>query len=159
MKKAISLRVNGKEYDADVHPRQLLVHVLRDELNLTGTKIGCEVGKCGACTIILNGRAIKSCMMFAIQAADTDILTVEGLSKDGYTNPLQQAFQDNHALQCGYCTAGMLMSAHAFLSSHSNPSEDDIKVALAGNLCTCTGYQHILNAVKDAATKMRTGAQ
>ena len=144
----ISLIVNDQPYEADVEPRLTLVDLLRGELGLTGTHVGCEHGVCGACTVLWNGRAVRSCIMLAVQADGHEIKTVESLSPDGETlNPLQEAFREAHALQCGFCTPGVLMTLTAFLRTHTSPSEDEIREALSANLCRCTGYQHIVEAV------------
>jgi carbon-monoxide dehydrogenase small subunit len=150
----VRVRVNGQPYEADVEPRTLLIDFLRDELGITGPHIGCDTGHCGACTVILNGRSVKSCMVLAVQADGSEILTVEGLEKDGQLHPLQEAFWENHALQCGYCTPGQLMSAYFLLGRNPNPSEDEIRKAIEGNLCRCTGYVNIVKAIKAAALKM-----
>jgi aerobic carbon-monoxide dehydrogenase small subunit len=147
----VTVTVNGVEYDGDVEPRKLLIHFIRDDLDLTGSHIGCDTGNCGACSIIVNGQLVKSCMMLAVQANGATIETVEGLADDGKLTPLQQAFSDHHALQCGYCTPGMLMSATALLRENSSPSEEEIRKALQGNICRCTGYWNIFEAVKAAA--------
>lgn len=149
--KVITLEINGEPYEVEVAARKLLVHVLRDDLNLTGTHVGCDTGNCGACTIHLNGEPVKSCMLLAVQAEGASITTVEGLSSDGELTPLQQAFSASHALQCGYCTPGMLMSASALLASNPSPSEEEIRIALQGNICRCTGYWNIVEAVQTAA--------
>ena len=153
---AIKVKVNGKEYAASVEPRLLLVELLRDELDLTGTHVGCDTTYCGACTILFNGVTVKSCTMFAVQADGAEIVTVEGLSKDGELHPLQQAFVDDHGLQCGYCTPGMLISGAYLLSKNRQPSEKDIRKGIAGNTCRCTGYQNIFKAIGDAAEHMRS---
>jgi len=150
----VRVRVNGQPYEADVEPRTLLIDMLRDNLGITGPHIGCDTGHCGACTVILNGRSVKSCMVLAVQADGSEILTVEGLEKDGQLHPLQEAFWENHALQCGYCTPGQLMSAYFLLGRNPNPSEDEIRKAIEGNLCRCTGYVNIVKAIKAAALKM-----
>lgn len=150
----ITLRVNGKFYALAVEPRLLLVDLLRDELNLTGTHIGCETTYCGACTVLLNGVSVKSCTVFAVQADHGEVLTVEGLGGNGRLHPLQQAFTEHHALQCGYCTPGLLISAYHLLSKNPRPSEKDIRKATAGNCCRCTGYQNIIKAIKAAAEQM-----
>ncbi|MFP3283073.1 MAG: glyceraldehyde dehydrogenase subunit gamma [Nitrososphaeria archaeon] len=150
----VRVRVNGQPYEADVEPRTLLIDFLRDNLGITGPHIGCDTGHCGACTVILNGRSVKSCMVLAVQADGSEILTVEGLEKDGQLHPLQEAFWENHALQCGYCTPGQLMSAYFLLGRNPNPSEDEIRKAIEGNLCRCTGYVNIVKAIKAAALKM-----
>jgi aerobic carbon-monoxide dehydrogenase small subunit len=149
--RAITVTVNGVEYEREVEARKLLVHFLRDDLDLTGTHIGCDTGNCGACSTIVDGQLLKSCMLLAVQADGSKIETVEGLSEDGQLTPLQQAFTDHHALQCGYCTPGMLMSATALLRANPSPSEAEIKKALQGNICRCTGYWNIFDAVKAVA--------
>ncbi len=153
---AIKLKVNGKEYSASVEPRLLLVELLRDELDLTGTHVGCDTTYCGACTILFNGATVKSCTMFAVQADGAEITTVEGLSSNGDLHPLQQAFMNDHGLQCGYCTPGMLISGAYLLSRNPQPTEYDIRKGIAGNTCRCTGYQNIFKAVADAATATRS---
>ena len=153
---SVTITVNDKEYKRDVEPRMLLSDFLRHELGLTGTHVGCEHGVCGVCTIILDGESARSCLMFAVQADGHSITTVEGLTADkDNLHPLQQSFWEKHGLQCGYCTPGILMSMIPFLKQNPNPSEDEIRHALSGNLCRCTGYQHIVDAVKLAAEKMR----
>jgi carbon-monoxide dehydrogenase small subunit len=149
--KTIKVEVNGDLYERDVEARRLLVHFIRDDLDLTGTHIGCDTGNCGACTVLYNGDAIKSCMMLAVQADGASIDTVEGLAQDGELHPLQQAFGETHALQCGYCTPGMLMSAKHLLDSNPNPSEREIRKAIQGNICRCTGYVNIVEAIERAA--------
>jgi carbon-monoxide dehydrogenase small subunit len=156
-KQLVRVKVNGRERQAEVEPRLLLVHFIREVLELTGTHIGCDTSHCGACTVLLNGRTVKSCTMFAVQADDGEILTVEGLIKDGQLHPLQEGFREEHGLQCGFCTPGMLMSAYALLQKHPNPSEEDIRWGISGNLCRCTGYQNIVKAVQFAAGKMAPG--
>jgi aerobic-type carbon monoxide dehydrogenase small subunit (CoxS/CutS family) len=146
--KRITVTVNGEEIEYDVEARRLLVHFLRDDLDLTGTHVGCDTGNCGACSVIYNGELAKSCMLLAIQADGASIETVEGLSQDGELTPLQQSFSDHHALQCGYCTPGMLMSATALLRANPSPSEDEIRKAIQGNICRCTGYVNIVDAIK-----------
>ncbi len=152
MKTTITLTINGKEYTEEVEPRLLLSDFLRHQLGLTGTHVGCEHGVCGACTIIMDGQPIRSCLLFAIQASGHEIMTVEGLavSKDEL-HPLQQAFWEEHGLQCGFCTPGFLMTLVPYLQENPNPTDEEIREALSGNLCRCTGYQHIINAVKRAA--------
>jgi carbon-monoxide dehydrogenase small subunit len=145
--RTISVEVNGQVYERDVPARRLLVHFLRDDLDLTGTHIGCDTGNCGACTVHLDGVPVKSCMLLAVQADGAKVRTVEGLASDGELTALQQSFSEHHALQCGYCTAGMLMSATALLERNPRPSEDEVKVALQGNICRCTGYVNIVEAV------------
>jgi carbon-monoxide dehydrogenase small subunit len=147
----VKATVNGQTYERDVEPRKLLIHFLRDDLDLTGSHVGCDTGNCGACSVIVDGVLVKSCMMLAVQADGAEIETVEGLAQDGELNPLQQAFSDHHGLQCGYCTPGMLMSATALLRSNPHPSEDDIRTAIQGNICRCTGYVNIVEAIKAAA--------
>jgi carbon-monoxide dehydrogenase small subunit len=147
----VKVTVNGQTYERDVEPRKLLIHFLRDDLDLTGSHVGCDTGNCGACSVIVDGVLLKSCMMLAVQADGAEIETVEGLAQDGELNPLQQAFSDHHGLQCGYCTPGMLMSATALLRSNPHPSDDDIRTAIQGNICRCTGYVNIVEAIKAAA--------
>ena len=149
--KRITVTVNGEEFEYDVEARRLLVHFLRDDLDLTGTHVGCDTGNCGACTVIYNGVLAKSCMLLAIQADGASIETVEGLSSDGELTALQQAFSDHHALQCGYCTPGMLMSATALLRENSSPSDEEISKAIQGNICRCTGYWNIVKAIRAAS--------
>ena len=149
--KTIKVDVNGELYEREVEARRLLVHFIRDDLELTGTHVGCDTGNCGACTVLYNGDAIKSCMMLAIQADGASIETVEGLARDSELHPLQQAFSELHALQCGYCTPGMLMSAKYLLESNSSPSEEEIRKAIQGNICRCTGYVNIVEAIHKAA--------
>ncbi len=151
----ITLKVNRREVSADVEPRTLLVHLLRERLRLTGTHVGCETGYCGACTVHVNGTAVKSCTMLAVQADGADITTIEGLASNGDLHPVQEGFWERHGLQCGYCTPGMIMSAVALLDANSNPSEDEIRHGLEGNLCRCTGYHNIVRAVEYAGAKMR----
>ena len=149
--RAISVEVNGQVYERDVDARRLFVHFLRDELELTGTHIGCDTGNCGACTVHLDGRAVKSCMLLAVQADGASVRTVEGLAPaDGELSPLQQAFSAHHALQCGYCTPGMLMSASALLEQNPRPSEEEVRTAIQGNICRCTGYVNIVEAIVSA---------
>lgn len=147
----INLTINGKRYSQDVEPRLLLIHFLRDVAGLTGTHMGCETSLCGACTVELNGKAIKSCTMFAVQANGADIVTVEGLARDGKLDPVQEAFWNEHGLQCGFCTPGMIMASKQIIERNPSPTEDEIRHGLEGNVCRCTGYQHIVNAVKAAA--------
>jgi aerobic carbon-monoxide dehydrogenase small subunit len=153
----ISLKVNGVEHEVMVEPRLLLVHCLRDVLRLTGTHIGCETSHCGACTVHLDGKAIKSCSLFAVQADGREITTVEGLEQNGTLHPIQEGFWQEHGLQCGFCTPGMMMTATAFLKDHPQPSEDEIRVAISGNLCRCTGYMNIVKSIQYAAAKLRQG--
>ncbi len=147
----VNVDVNGTSYEREVDARRLLVHFLRDDLDLTGTHVGCDTGNCGACTILLNGTSVKSCMLLAIQVDNATITTVEGLAGDGDLTRLQQSFSDHHALQCGYCTPGMLISATALLEQNPRPTDDEIRKALQGNICRCTGYVNIVEAVKAAA--------
>ena len=155
----IQLRVNGKEYQSGVEARLLLVHYLRDTLGLTGTHIGCETSLCGACTVLLDGKAVKSCTLLAVQADGAEITTIEGLagtrSSNGGLHPVQEGFWEKHGLQCGYCTPGMILAGAALLESNPDPSEAEIRRAIAGNLCRCTGYQHIVDAIQFAAKKMK----
>ena len=153
----ISLTVNGQAESRTVEPRLLLVDFLRDELHLTGAHVGCDTSHCGACTVLVDGRPVKSCTMFAVQADGADVVTIEGLSADGRMSPVQEAFKEAHGLQCGYCTPGVILAATAFLREHPAPSEDEIRVAVSGNLCRCTGYQNILRSVAEAAAKMAAG--
>lgn len=153
---SVNVTVNGVSYQRNVEPRLLLSDFLRHELGLTGTHVGCEHGVCGACTVLLDGESVRSCLMFAVQADGHNITTVEGLATDkDHLHPLQQAFWEAHGLQCGYCTPGILMTLVPFLKQNPNPTEDEIRHAISGNLCRCTGYQHIVDAVKLAAEKMR----
>ncbi|HEY7187127.1 MAG TPA: (2Fe-2S)-binding protein [Vicinamibacterales bacterium] len=149
----VSITVNGKVRKANVEPRLLLAHFLRDQLNLTGTHIGCDTSQCGACTVLVDGRSVKSCTVFAVQADGSQVTTVEGLARDGKLHPLQEGFWEEHGLQCGYCTPGMIMSAVNLLNEHPQPTEQQIREGIAGNFCRCTGYQHIVNAVQYAANK------
>jgi carbon-monoxide dehydrogenase small subunit len=149
--KTISVEVNGTTYEREVEARRLLVHFIRDDLDLTGTHVGCDTGNCGACSVIVDGTLLKSCMVLAIQADGASIETVEGLGAGGELNPLQQAFSDHHALQCGYCTPGMLMSAKALLDENPEPTEGEIRRAIQGNICRCTGYVNIVEAISAAA--------
>jgi carbon-monoxide dehydrogenase small subunit len=155
MSRDISLTVNGTEHELSVEPRTLLINVLRDELGYTGPNVGCESSMCGACTIHLDGEAVKSCTVLAVQADGRDVTTVEGLADDGEFHPIQQGFQEEHGLQCGYCTPGMMMTATQLLEENPDPTEEEIREALEGNLCRCTGYQNIVRAVENAAEKMQ----
>ena len=155
MKKAISISVNSVDHQHEVEPRLLLVHYLRDVLGLTGTHIGCETSLCGACTILVDGQAVKSCTMLAVQADGSEITTIEGLVKDGELHPMQEGFWERHGLQCGYCTPGMIMAATQIIERNADPSREEIRHGLEGNLCRCTGYQHIVEAVEYAAKKSR----
>jgi aerobic carbon-monoxide dehydrogenase small subunit len=151
----ISLTVNGKARKAQVEPRLLLVHYLREQLRLTGTHVGCDTSQCGACTVLVDGRSVKSCTMFAVQADGSTITTIEGLATDGQLHPLQRAFWEEHGLQCGYCTPGMIMAAVTLLEQKPKPSEQEIREGISGNFCRCTGYQHIVNAIQRAAGEKR----
>ena len=155
MKKTVRLTVNGRLYEEDVEPRILLSHFLRETIGLTGTHVGCVVGECGACSVLLDGKLVKSCLHFAVQADGCDVTTIEGLAQDGQLSVIQEAFVKHYALQCGYCTPGMVMASHALLRDHPSPTEQDIRKALGGNLCMCTGYVQIVEAVKDAAKGLR----
>ena len=149
----VSVTVNGKVRSADVEPRTLLVHFLRETLNLTGTHVGCDTSQCGSCTVLVDGRSAKSCTLFAVQADGSAVSTIEGLGKDGQLHPLQEGFWEEHGLQCGYCTPGMIMSAANLLADNPAPSEQQIREGISGNFCRCTGYQHIVNAIQFAAAK------
>jgi len=153
MQRTINLTINGKAYSHSVEPRLLLIHYLRDVLGLTGPHIGCETSLCGACTVHVDGKAIKSCSMFAVQADGRDVLTIEGLAKDGKLDPMQEAFWNEHGAQCGFCTPGMVMTARQVIDRHPDPTEEEIRHGIEGNICRCTGYQHIVNAVKAAAAR------
>ena len=153
----IKVTVNGVEHSADIEPRLLLVHFLRETLRLTGTHIGCDTSHCGACTVVMDGHAIKSCNAFAVQADGRSIMTVEGLEQDGKLHPIQDGFFQEHGLQCGFCTPGMLMTGYAFLADNNSPTDDEIRHAISGNLCRCTGYVNIVKAYQYAAQKMRDG--
>jgi carbon-monoxide dehydrogenase small subunit len=150
----ITVTVNGEQHSDDVEPRLLLVHYLRDTLGLTGTHVGCETTLCGACTVRMNGDAVKSCTVLAVQADGAQVMTIEGLAKDEKLHPLQEGFWEEHGLQCGYCTPGMIMAASQILERNPNPSDEEIRHGLEGNLCRCTGYQHIVNAVQNAAKRL-----
>jgi carbon-monoxide dehydrogenase small subunit len=154
MKQTISITINGTKHTHDVEPRLLLIHYLREVVGLTGPHIGCETSICGACTVAVDGKAIKSCAMFAVQADGRDVLTIEGLSQNGMLHPVQTAFWEEHGLQCGYCTPGMIMSAKQLIERNSKPTDAEIRHGIEGNLCRCTGYQNIVNAVRSAAAKM-----
>ena len=157
MKQTIRVTINGRVYEQDVEPRILLSHFLREQIGLTGTHVGCVVGECGACSVLLDGKVVKSCLHFAVQADEREVTTIEGLAKDGELNPVQEAFVKNYAFQCGYCTPGMVMTSYALLQRNGNPSDEEIRKALAGNLCMCTGYVQIVDAVKDAAKGIKNG--
>ena len=151
MKHTVTMEVNGTSVEKDIEPRTLLVHFLREELGLTGTNIGCETTLCGACTVLIDGKAVKSCTQLALQADGMSVTTIEGMATGGELHPLQQAFWDNHGLQCGYCTPGMIMAAKGILDNNPNPTETEIRAGLKGNLCRCTGYQNIVKAIQNAA--------
>ena len=153
---SITVEVNGTSYTSEVEPRLLLVQYLRETLNMTGTHVGCDTSNCGACTVILNGNAVKSCTVFAAQADGGSVTTVEGLAQNGELHPVQEGFWEEHGLQCGFCTPGMIMMSYDLLAKNPNPSESEIREGLAGNLCRCTGYHNIVNAVQYAAEKMST---
>jgi carbon-monoxide dehydrogenase small subunit len=149
--RTVRLRVNGREYEGTCEPRKLLVDFIREDLRLTGTHVGCEHGVCGACTILMDGRTVRSCLLFAVQADGAELMTVEGLAQNGELHPIQQAFWDQHGLQCGFCTPGFLITVYEFLQRNPKPTEAQIREALAGNLCRCTGYVNIVRAVQQAA--------
>ncbi|MBW2003146.1 MAG: (2Fe-2S)-binding protein [Deltaproteobacteria bacterium] len=151
MKKLINLNINGKDHELAVSPNQTLADVIRDEIGLTGTKKGCELGECGACTVIMDGKPVTSCLVLAVQANGRTILTIEGMETDKGLHPLQQAFVDKGAIQCGYCTSGMILSAKALLDRNAHPDESEIRMAISGNLCRCTGYQKIVEAIKSVS--------
>ena len=155
----VTITVNGKVRKARVEPRTLLVHFLREQLNLTGTHVGCDTSQCGACTVIIDGRSAKSCTIFAVQADGSAVTTIEGLAPDGQLHAVQQGFWEEHGLQCGYCTPGMIMSAVTLLEGNPSPSEQQIREGIAGNFCRCTGYQHIVNAIQHAAKHGAKGAR
>jgi carbon-monoxide dehydrogenase small subunit len=156
----VKMSVNGREVEGLVEPRMLLIHYLREQLNLTGAHIGCDTTHCGACTVDLDDKSVKSCTMFAVQAEGSKITTIEGMAgADGALHPLQEGFRMEHGLQCGFCTPGMIMRAHRLLQENPNPSEEEIRFGISGNLCRCTGYQNIVKAIQYAATKMRGGAR
>jgi carbon-monoxide dehydrogenase small subunit len=158
VKHQVSLNVNGVQRTGDVEPRTLLVHYLREDLGLTGTHIGCDTSQCGACTVLLDGKAVKSCTVLAVQADGHEVTTIEGLAKDGQLHPIQEGFWEEHGLQCGFCTPGMIMTTYDFLSRNPSPTEQEIRHALEGNLCRCTGYQHIVKSIQYAADKMAATA-
>ena len=155
---AVSMTVNGKLRKAHFPPRLLLVHFLREQLHLTGTHVGCDTSQCGACTVLIDGRSAKSCTIFAVQAEGSHITTIEGLAADGKLHAIQEAFWEEHGLQCGYCTPGMIMSAVNLLADNPQPTERDIREGITGNLCRCTGYQHIVNAIQSAANRIGSAA-
>lgn len=155
MVKQITVTVNGAEHTAEVEPRLLLVHLIREVLNLTGTHIGCDTSSCGACTILLDGKSVKSCTILSVQANGKSITTIEGMMQNGELHPLQEGFKENHALQCGFCTPGMIMRATELLENNPNPTEEEIRWGISGNLCRCTGYNNIVKAIEYAGAKMR----
>lgn len=158
MKRAITVTVNGQKHHSTVEPRTLLAHYLRDELDLTGTHIGCNTSQCGACVVMVNGEAVKSCTVLAVQADGSDVTTIEGLAPEGSLHPIQEGFWEKHGLQCGFCTPGMIMASYQLLKNNPNPTEAEIRKGLEGNICRCTGYQNIVRAVQHAAEQMRTSA-
>jgi len=158
MKHTITVNVNGEKHQSEVEPRTLLVHYLRDGLDLTGTHIGCNTSQCGACVVMLNGEAVKSCTLLAVQADGGDVTTIEGLANGETLHPIQEGFWEKHGLQCGFCTPGMIMASYQLLKNNPNPSEEEIRKGLEGNICRCTGYQNIVRAVQYAAEQMRTSA-
>ena len=157
MEQEITLLVNGKAYQVVVEPDELLLDVLREKLNLTGAKKGCGTGDCGACTVIMDGRAVTSCLVLAVAAVGKQVITIEGMAKDGVLHPIQQSFIDKDAIQCGYCTPGLIMTTKTLLDQNPKPTEDEIRTAISGNLCRCTGYVKIVDAIQDAAQVMRRG--
>ena len=157
-KQHLSFTLNGEAVETLVEPRELLIHTLRERLNLTGSHIGCETSHCGACTVDLDGRSVKSCTVLAVQAEGANVMTVEGLAQDGQLHPLQEGFMQEHGLQCGFCTPGMLMRAWRLLQENPNPSDEEIRSGMSGNLCRCTGYRQILDAVQEAAAELRGAA-
>ncbi len=157
-KHKVSIKVNGVDKEAEVDPRLLLVHCIRDVFGLTGTHIGCDTSHCGACTVILDGKAVKSCTLFTVQANGKEVMTVEGLEQDGKLHPVQEGFTEEHGLQCGFCTPGMMMAAAAFLKENPKPTDNEIRVGISGNLCRCTGYVNIVKSIHYAAEKLREGA-
>jgi len=156
-KELIKVKINGKDREVAADPRLLLVHFIREQLGLTGTHIGCDTSNCGACTVLFNGKTVKSCTMFAVQADGAEVMTVEGLPSNGTLHPLQEGFKEEHGLQCGFCTPGMLISSYALLQKNPTPSEEEIRWGISGNLCRCTGYQNIVKAVQFASKKMAQG--
>lgn len=158
MKRQINVTVNGQNYQSEVEPRTLLAHYLRDTLDLTGTHIGCNTSQCGACVVMLNGQAVKSCTVLAVQADGDEVTTIEGIADGEKLHPIQEGFWEKHGLQCGYCTPGMIMASYQLLKNNPNPSEEEIRKGLEGNICRCTGYQNIVRAVQAAAEQMHAGA-
>jgi carbon-monoxide dehydrogenase small subunit len=157
MKHTIRVTVNGRLYEEDVEPRLLLSHFLRENIGFTGTHVGCVVGECGACTVLFDGKPVKSCLHFAVQADGREIMTIEGLAKDGELSAIQESFVKHYGFQCGYCTPGMVLTSYALLKEHPSPTEEEIRKGLAGNLCMCTGYMQIVEAVKDAPSGSKNG--
>ena len=157
MKRTITMTVNGQKHRSEVEPRTLLAHYLRDTLDLTGTHIGCNTSQCGACVVMLNGQAVKSCTVLAVQADGDEVTTIEGIANGDILHPIQEGFWEKHGLQCGYCTPGMIMASYQLLKNNPNPSEEEIRKGLEGNICRCTGYQNIVRAVQSAAEHMRSG--
>jgi carbon-monoxide dehydrogenase small subunit len=157
-KHQVRMRVNGTDMEAEVEPRLLLVHCLREVFHLTGAHLGCDTSHCGACTVLLDGKAIKSCTLFTVQAHGREVMTVEGMEQEGKLHPIQEGFWQEHGLQCGFCTPGMMLAAAAFLKDNPDPTEEQIRVAISGNLCRCTGYVNIVKAIQYAAERMRHGA-
>ena len=155
MKQTVNVRINGRLYQEEAEPRLLLTHFLREVVGLTGTHVGCVIGECGACTILLDGKLVKSCLLFAVQVSGREITTVEGLATNGSLHPVQEAFVERYGFQCGYCTPGMVLATYSLLSENPDPSEEEIRRALAGNLCMCTGYIQIIESVKEAAKRLR----
>jgi len=153
-KQSIQVNVNGTDREATIEPRLLLVHFIREVLGLTGTHIGCDTSNCGACTVLMDGKAVKSCTLFAVQADGRDLMTIEGVAHDGQLHPLQEGFKEEHGLQCGFCTPGMILTSYALLGKNPKPTEEQIRWGISGNLCRCTGYQNIVKAVQYAAGKM-----
>jgi len=158
MKREITVTVNGQEYHSEVEPRMLLVHYLREMLDLTGTHIGCDTSQCGACTVLLNGDSVKACTVLAVQADGCQVTTIEGLAPEGSLHPIQEGFWEKHGLQCGFCTPGMIMASYNLLKNNPKPTEEEIRTALKGNICRCTGYQNIVSAIQYAADHMETAA-
>jgi len=157
MKRTVTMTVNGQKHRSEVEPRTLLAHYLRDTLDLTGTHIGCNTSQCGACVVMLNGQAVKSCTILAVQADGDEVTTIEGLANGDILHPIQEGFWEKHGLQCGYCTPGMIMASYQLLKNNPNPSDEEIRKGLEGNICRCTGYQNIVSAVRSAAEHMRSG--
>jgi len=154
-RRRIAVKVNGVQYEREVEPRRLLVDFLRDDLELIGTHVGCEHGICGSCTVLFNGRAARSCLMFAVQADGAEVMTVEGLAEDGKLHPIQEAFREHHGLQCGFCTPGMLMTSYEFLHDDPDPTEEEVRGSISGVLCRCTGYKQVIDSVMAAAAEMK----